>query len=80
MALIIIEQNVILEALCMMHSGSAMPVKDCGFFTYRVTTKFGAGYYAPNTIQTLINYTACCRYVAYIVNCVVAVSHFIKSK
>src|SRR5690554_6030865 len=34
-------------------------VRDCGLFTYQVTAKFGAGYYAPKTTETLINYTAC---------------------
>ena len=34
-------------------------VRDCGLSTYQVTANFGAGYYAPKTTETLINYTAC---------------------
>lgn len=34
-------------------------VRDCGHFTCQVTANFGAGYCASNTIETLINYTAC---------------------
>jgi len=34
-------------------------VRDCGLFTYQVIANFRAGYYAPKTTETLINYTAC---------------------
>jgi len=36
-------------------------VRDCGLYTYQGIAKFGAGYYAPKTTETLINYTACCQ-------------------
>jgi hypothetical protein len=35
-------------------------------FSYQVTAKFGAGYYAPKTTETLINYTAYCAVVLFI--------------
>ena len=50
-------------------------VRDCGLFTYQVTAKFGAGYYAPKTTETLINYTACWHFVLYF-NVVIYLSPF----
>jgi hypothetical protein len=41
-------------------------VRDCGLFTYHVTAIFEAGYTAPKTTETLINYTACCAVVLFI--------------
>jgi hypothetical protein len=38
-------------------------VRDCVLFTSQVTANFGAGYYAPKTTETLINYTACWQLV-----------------
>jgi len=38
-------------------------VGDCGLYTHQVTANFRAGYYAPKTTETLINYTACCVFV-----------------
>jgi len=38
-------------------------VRDCGLLSCQVTAKFGAGYCAPKTTETLINYTACYRLV-----------------
>ena len=34
-------------------------VADFEALSYQVTANFGAGYYAPKTTETLINYTAC---------------------
>jgi hypothetical protein len=48
-------------------------VRDCGLFTYRVTINVGAGYTAPKTTETLINYTACCMLVF------IAQSQFVRS-
>src|SRR5690554_708659 len=41
-------------------------VRDCGLFTYQVIVNFEAGYYAPKTTETLINYTACCQQYFYL--------------
>jgi hypothetical protein len=49
---------------CFLHlavTGGGMVSKGLRAISCQVTAKFGAGYYAPNTSETLINYTACVR-------------------